>query len=112
MDDELAAPSRNEKLTIRPSANYIQQDLLPLYKGVGELRANEQVTFNDHQQIVWAIRNVAVKETPYIRNLNSRQKAILNRAVPGGTALLERAHLAETNAAPRGLSSGFSDGGW
>lgn len=108
MDDELVAPARGEQLTIRPIDGYIHPDLVTLYQGVNREYTAGNVRFNDYQQLIWAIRNVETKDTPYIANLQPAQIDTLNSATPGGANLLRRTHLMAANNPLNDLAKGLT----
>jgi hypothetical protein len=97
LDDELPAPSKGEALTLRRSDDYIHPQLQAVYQGVNKLRSQGAMSYNDYQQLVWAIRNVSTKDTPYIKNLSSRHIRLLDQASPGGANTLKRTHALESN---------------
>lgn len=97
MDDGLPAPARGEQLTIRPLQGYIHPQLTDLYRGVNRQYTAGALRFNDYQHLIWAIRNVETKDTPYIANLKTHHVEALNQAAPGGANLLRRTHMMEAN---------------
>lgn len=82
MDDKMPAPSRGETLTLRPVTGYVHRDLEDLYSGVNQMRADERLNLSEYQHLIWAIRNVETKDTPYIANLQPKHIDQLNQAAP------------------------------
>lgn len=108
MDDGMPAPARGEQLTIRPIEGYIHPQLMDVYRGINRQYANGDLPFNDYQHLVWAIRNVETKDTPYIANLRAHQVEALNQAAPGGANLLRRTHTMAANNPLNDIANGLT----
>lgn len=96
MDDELPAPEVGEKLTLRPSSDYIAEPLQPVYGGLSEMYGRGEINKKDFQHLTWAIRNVDTPESVHIQKLETRHIEQLNRAAPGGHHTLISTHQRST----------------
>lgn len=107
MDDKMPAPSRGEALTVRPIDGYIHPQLEGLNAGVSRLRGNDEISYEDFQHLVWAIRNAGQKENTFLDNLQPRHVEQLNRAAPGGHRTLMATHVAEAHNPLNDLTTGL-----
>lgn len=103
LDHQFSAPSQNEPLAFRPMTHYVAPDLRDLYIRVLRKSGSSAAQSADVQKIVWAMRTSA--SASWTEGLSSKDKNFLNGAMPGGTALLQRAHR------PSEYLSGSGSGG-
>ena len=83
MDRTTAAPMSGEKLQLVPITQLIPETVLPVYQAMMQFSAADISKRSEIQNLVWGLRHAADPYPP-IKQLNSRQTALLNEAMPNG----------------------------
>jgi len=91
LDPQLPAPRNGDKFRLVKSASLIPADLHPLYKNFIRLTKTDAEAKRHQQQIIWCLRTISDKYSSYCDRLGEAPKAVLDRAMPRGHQLIEKA---------------------
>lgn len=94
LDPDRPAPRRGDVFRLVPVSGLIDPQLLPLYEAFLRLSVSDAEARRYQQQIVWALRTVD-KRNSYASSLGARQKALLDRSLPGGAALFDEVRVSK-----------------
>lgn len=83
MDRTTPAPTSGEKLQLVPITQLVPESALPVYQAMMQFSAANIDKRSEIQNLVWGLRHAADPYPP-IKELNSRQNALLNEAMPNG----------------------------
>lgn len=92
LDPDRPAPREGDNFRLVPINTLIYPELLALYEGFINLTPHDADARRYQQQIVWAMRTVD-KRNSYASSLGARQKALLDKSLPGGAILFDDVRL-------------------